>query len=142
MATQSFSIAEARHDLAAVVHQLEHQPHIQLTRRGKPVAVLMSLRPAPNPKVMAWLRRHSGELAIVSLVWHELWFGCQRLPTSTKRTAIEQNLNEVVAVSMVILPNGQAAAEWHAAERARLMAWGRHRPLSLGRSWRLRRPVA
>ena len=44
MSTQSFSIAEARHDLAAVVHQLERQPRIQLTRRGKPVAVLMSLR--------------------------------------------------------------------------------------------------
>ena len=38
------SIAEARHDLAAVVHQLEHQPRIQLTRRGKPVAVLLSWR--------------------------------------------------------------------------------------------------
>ena len=38
------SIAEARHDLANVVHQLEHQPRIQLTRRGKPVAVLLSLR--------------------------------------------------------------------------------------------------
>ena len=44
MATQSFSIAEARHALAAVVHQLDHQPRIQLTRRGKPVAVLLSLR--------------------------------------------------------------------------------------------------
>ncbi len=44
MATQSFSIAEARHNLAAVVHQLEHQSRIQLTRRGKPVAVLLSLR--------------------------------------------------------------------------------------------------
>ena len=38
------SIAEARHDLAAVVHQLERQPGIQLTRRGKPVAMLLSLR--------------------------------------------------------------------------------------------------
>ena len=44
MANHSFSIAEARHDLAAVVHQLERQPRIQLTRRGKPVAVLLSLR--------------------------------------------------------------------------------------------------
>lgn len=42
--SKSFSIAEARHNLAAVVHQLEHQPRIQLTRRGKPVAVLMSVR--------------------------------------------------------------------------------------------------
>lgn len=42
--SKSLSIAEARHDLAAVVHQLDHQPRIQLTRRGKPVAVLMSMR--------------------------------------------------------------------------------------------------
>jgi prevent-host-death family protein len=42
--SKSFSIAEARHDLAALVHQLEHQPGIQLTRRGKPVAVLLSVR--------------------------------------------------------------------------------------------------
>lgn len=42
--TKSLSIAEARHDLAAVVHQLEHQPRIQLTRRGKPVAMLLSVR--------------------------------------------------------------------------------------------------
>jgi antitoxin Phd len=42
--SKSFSIAEARHDLAALVHQLDRQPHIQLTRRGKPVAVLLSVR--------------------------------------------------------------------------------------------------
>ena len=41
---KSFSIAEARHDLAALIHQLDHQPRIQLTRRGKPVAVLLSVR--------------------------------------------------------------------------------------------------
>ena len=86
------------------------------------------LRPAPNPKVMARLKRHSGELAIASVVWHELWFGCQRLPASTKRTVIERYLNEVVAVSMAILPYDQAAAEWHAAERARLMALGKTPP--------------
>jgi prevent-host-death family protein len=41
---KSFSIAEARHSLAKLVHQLERQPIIHLTRRGKPVAVLLSLR--------------------------------------------------------------------------------------------------
>jgi len=86
------------------------------------------LRPAPNPKVMARLKRHSGELASASVVWHELWFGCQRLPASTKRTVIERYLNEVVAVSMAILPYDQAAAEWHATERARLMALGKMPP--------------
>lgn len=86
------------------------------------------LRPAPNTKVLARLKRHQDELAIASLVWHELWFGCQRLPISAKRTAIERYLNEVVAVSMPILPYDQAAAEWHAAERARLMALGKTPP--------------
>ena len=41
--SKSYYIAEARHDLAAVVHQLEQQSHIQLTRRGKPVAMLLSV---------------------------------------------------------------------------------------------------
>ena len=38
-----YSIAEARHNLAAIVHELEAQPVIELTRRGTPVAVLLSL---------------------------------------------------------------------------------------------------
>lgn len=38
-----YSIAQARHDLAAIVHELEQQPAIELTRRGEPVAVLLSL---------------------------------------------------------------------------------------------------
>jgi prevent-host-death family protein len=38
-----YSIADARHDLAAIVHELEHQPAIEITRRGEPVAVLLSM---------------------------------------------------------------------------------------------------
>ncbi len=86
------------------------------------------LRPTPNAKVLARLKRHQDELAIASLVWHELWFGCQRLPAAAKRSAIERYLNEVVAVSMPVLPYDQAAAEWHAAERARLTALGKTPP--------------
>jgi tRNA(fMet)-specific endonuclease VapC len=90
------------------------------------------LRPAPNAKVLARLKRHQDELAIASVVWHELWFGCQRLPVSAKRTAIERYLNEVVAVSMPIFSYDQAAAEWHAAERARLTALGKTPPFADG----------
>ena len=86
------------------------------------------LRPAPNAKVLARLKRHQDELAIASVVWHELWFGCRRLPMSAKRTAIERYLNEVVAASMPILPYDLAAAEWHARERARLMSLGKTPP--------------
>jgi tRNA(fMet)-specific endonuclease VapC len=90
------------------------------------------LRPTPNAKVLARLKRHQDELAIASIVWHELWFGCQRLPVSAKRTAIERYLNEVIVVSMLILPYDQAAAEWHAGERARLTALGKTPPFADG----------
>lgn len=40
---KQYSIAEARHNLAAIVHELDVQPVIELTRRGAPVAVLVSL---------------------------------------------------------------------------------------------------
>lgn len=86
------------------------------------------LRPAPNAKVMARLKRHQDELAIAAVVWHELWFGCNRLPVSAKRAAIVKYLNEVIAVSMLVLPYDQRAAEWHAAERARLTRIGKTPP--------------
>ncbi len=39
-----YSIAEARHDLAAIVHELERRDLIELTRRGEPVEDMLSLR--------------------------------------------------------------------------------------------------
>jgi len=42
--TKRYSIAEARQNLAAVVHELERRARIELTRRGKPVAVMLSMR--------------------------------------------------------------------------------------------------
>lgn len=38
----SYSIAEARDRFAALVHDLEHLPLIELTRRGQRVAVILS----------------------------------------------------------------------------------------------------
>lgn len=86
------------------------------------------LRPKPNARLLARLQRHENDLAIASVVWHELWFGSPRLPLSAKRDAIEKYLNEVVAVSMPILPYAARAAEWHAAERARLSKLGKTPP--------------
>jgi tRNA(fMet)-specific endonuclease VapC len=83
------------------------------------------LRPRPSARLLAQLQQHRAELAIAAPVWHELWFGCQRLPPSAKRTAIEAYLNEVVAVSMPVLAYDERAAEWHAIERARLAASGK-----------------
>ncbi len=90
------------------------------------------LRPAPNPKILERLRRHQEQLATASVVWHELLFGCQRLPTSARRAAIEDYLHRVVATSIEILPYDERAASWHAAERVRLALDGRTPPFADG----------
>jgi tRNA(fMet)-specific endonuclease VapC len=90
------------------------------------------LRPMPNQKILERLQSHQDEIAIAAVVWHELWFGCARLPVSARRTAVERYLNEVVAVSIPILPYDQRAAVWHAAERARLAGIGRPPPFADG----------
>lgn len=53
--SRTYSIAEARHHLAALVHALEHTPQIELTRRGEPVAVLLS--------IAEYRRLHAGKTA-------------------------------------------------------------------------------
>ena len=90
------------------------------------------LLPAPNPQVLGRLRDNQDEVAIASMVWHELLFGCHRLPRSVRRAAIEEYLNEVVAPSIPVLPYDARAAEWHAAERARLTGAGRTPPFADG----------
>jgi tRNA(fMet)-specific endonuclease VapC len=90
------------------------------------------LRPTPNPKILERLREHQDQLATASIVWHELLFGCYRLPDSERRTAIEEYLQRVVAASIEILPYDGQAARWHAAERARLALAGRTPPFADG----------
>ena len=41
--SKQYSIAEARHDFAAIVHEAETEGPIEFTRRGRPVAVLLAL---------------------------------------------------------------------------------------------------
>lgn len=86
------------------------------------------LRPKPRPGVLRRLRRHEDEIAISSVVWHELRFGLERLPPSRRRAAIERYLEDVVLTTMPILDYDRAAAEWHASERARLAARGQTPP--------------
>ncbi len=77
---------------------------------------------------MRRLRRHDGEIAIPSPVWHELHFGCARLPESRRRDAIERYIEDVVRGSFPVIGYDLEAAEWHALERARLSAKGRTPP--------------
>lgn len=86
------------------------------------------LRPKPRHGVLRKLRRHEEEIAISSMVWHELRFGVERLPPSRRREAIERYLEDVVLTTMPILDYDAAAAEWHASERARITARGETPP--------------
>ena len=82
------------------------------------------LRPVPSVGISERLVRHAGEMAIPAPVWHEIRFGCARLPRSKRRNAIERYIEDVVRVSFPVLEYDQDAAEWHALERARLSALG------------------
>ncbi len=82
------------------------------------------LRSRPNASILRNLRSRGDESALPAPAWHELQFGCARLPASRRKTAIEQYLREIVLVAFPVLPYDQQAAEWHAMERARLTAVG------------------
>jgi antitoxin Phd len=72
--TKTVSIAEARHDLAALVHRAETGETVEVTRRGKAVAVMISAeeyRRLNRSKsqnffsaVMAWREKYADELSV------------------------------------------------------------------------------
>ena len=86
------------------------------------------LRPQPAAGIMRGLRAHEDVSAIPAPVWHELRFGCARLPRSRRRDVIERYLEEVVLASFPVLAYDRDAADWHALERARLSGTGRMPP--------------
>lgn len=82
------------------------------------------LRPEPSEGVLRKLRVHGEESAIPAPVWHELRFGCARLPPSRHRDTFERYLEDVVLASFPVLDYDREAADWHARQRARLVAAG------------------
>jgi tRNA(fMet)-specific endonuclease VapC len=90
------------------------------------------LKVVPDEHVLLRLKQHQESIAISSVVWHELCYGCARLPTSIRRTTIDRYLQQVVAPTIPILPYDTRAAAWHAHERARLSALGLTPPFADG----------
>ena len=82
------------------------------------------VRPEPNTGVMERIEAHRARVATAAPVWHELLFGCLRLPRSRRRRILEAYLYERLQPSLILLPYDDEAAEWHAAERARLQRRG------------------
>jgi len=83
-----------------------------------------SVKTSPQKSVLELTERHQHEIVTAAPVWHELFYGCQRLPVSRKREILETFLYDVLKPNMTILPYGEQAAEWHAKERARLSSLG------------------
>ena len=92
-----------------------------------------AVKTAPDKSVMNMLERCQHEIVTASPVWHELQFGCQRLPRSRKREVIASFLNDIVKRTMLILPYDDRAADLHARERARLLSKGLPRHLLMAR---------
>lgn len=83
----------------------------------------------PNPGVLKKLEEHGGECAICAQVWHELHYGVARMPRGKRREALEAFLRDVVHPTLPILSYDEGAAEWLAAERARIEKVGRQMPI-------------
>lgn len=83
-----------------------------------------AVKTVPDKLVLRMLKKWENEIVTAVPVWHELQFGCRRLPWSRKRDLIASFLNDIVKQTMLILPYDDRAAEWHAKERARLMSKG------------------
>ncbi|QLQ31298.1 MAG: type II toxin-antitoxin system VapC family toxin [Candidatus Thiothrix singaporensis] len=79
----------------------------------------------PDEQVMHKLQQHCTSIATASIVWHELMFGCQRLPISHKRSQLEHYFQDLLHSGLPVLAYTQTAAIWHAEERARLTNMGK-----------------
>ncbi len=85
-------------------------------------------KPRPKRATLERLARHIGVSAICAPVWHEALYGCERLPHGKRRSELEEHLTNVVRPFFPILPYDDAAATFHATERARLERRGKTPP--------------
>ena len=83
---------------------------------------------APDAEIVKHLESAGHECAIAAPVWHELMYGCHRLPRGKRRAALEAYLQDVVLASFPVLAYDETAAHWHGRERARLESLGRPAP--------------
>ena len=83
------------------------------------------MRSSPNITVQTAWETYGRGIAISTISWHELLVGAFLLPTSKRRTALENFLYQKLLNRIEILHYDQVAAEWHAVERARLTQIGR-----------------
>ncbi|MBW4614918.1 MAG: type II toxin-antitoxin system VapC family toxin [Desmonostoc vinosum HA7617-LM4] len=81
-------------------------------------------RSIPNVNVLHKLDIHKSEVAVSSVVIHELLHGCLRLPESKLRESLWNYIHESV-LNLPVFDYDLKAAQWHAQQRARLSKIGK-----------------
>lgn len=81
-------------------------------------------KPRPDDKAVRSFTNHFEDVRLASVVLHELRFGIERMPAGKRRDTLRAAMDVLVG-GIQVLSYDVAAAEWHAAERARLETAGR-----------------
>lgn len=69
-------------------------------------------KPAPDPRVIAWLRSHEGNLVLDAIVLGELYAGILRHPAGRKRVQLERWFESAIG-SLDCLPwDGAVSRRW------------------------------
>jgi predicted nucleic acid-binding protein len=85
-------------------------------------------RPAPDPKVVGWLRRHEHEIVVDPIILGEVRFGILRLRKGRKRTRLEQWFDAGIERPHCLPLDAQTGLRW-AQLVADLRAAGRAMPI-------------
>jgi predicted nucleic acid-binding protein len=85
-------------------------------------------RPAPNPRVVDWLRVHEAELVVDAVVLGELFAGILAYPAGRKRTGLERWFKAVVQTLDCIPWDSAVSLRW-ARLVVQLKRQGRSLPL-------------
>jgi predicted nucleic acid-binding protein len=95
-------------------------------------AISLCLRPTAPGQLVNRFRRLEGVGSIASIVLDKLRYGSLRLPHGQRRQHLEEAIDLLFEDGIPVLAFDREAAEWHAAERARLEAVGQKPPLADG----------
>ncbi|WP_022889015.1 type II toxin-antitoxin system VapC family toxin [Agromyces italicus] len=85
-----------------------------------------ALRPAPDERVLAWLRENSAGLHLTVVSVHELRYGVRLLPAGRRRDELDDQIEQLlVPMRTRLLEYDEAAARAHAEVRAEARRLGR-----------------
>ena len=85
-------------------------------------------KPAPDPRVVAWLRAHERDIAVDPVILGELRFGILILPKGSKRAALERWFDAGVGRLHCLAWDADTGLKW-AELLARLRAAGKAMPI-------------